>query len=170
LQRRGVFFFFFFLRKREREKRDKKKGKKDKAGNSTRKKKEGKKKVHSPPGQSATDFPDRRIARIDAADASLFPIQYQRCLTMGTHMNADEASTRMPPTVFSEVDGRGERSAAKPSAGFVAPLFLFAAARAAAAAPESTTTTRRGRKAPGQTGERSHIEIGRPSGSAECGS
>ena len=125
-------------------------------------------------------MPDRRIARIDAAEASLFPIQYQRCRTSGTHMKADEARTRMPPTVLSEVEGLGERSAAKPppppnAAGLLVSLpvlllFLFAAARAAAAAPESTTTTWRGRKALGQTGERSHIVIGSPRGSAEWGS
>ena len=93
-------------------------------------------------------------------------------------MNAEEASTRMPPTVLSEVDGRGDRSAAKPPpkagcccfASLLPLLFLFAAARAAAAAPESTTTTWRGKKALGQTGERSHIVIGRPKGRAECGS
>ena len=92
-------------------------------------------------------------------------------------MKADEASTRIPPTVFNDVEGRGERRAAKPTrreeevfAPPLPPLFLFAAALAAAAAPESTTTTCLGRNAFGQTGERSHIEIGKPKGRAECGS
>ena len=98
---------------------------------------------------------------------------------MGTHMNAEDASTRMPPTVFKEVDGLGERSAAKPikracfesgSPLLLLLLFLLAAARAAAAAPESTTTTCLGRKALGQTGDKSHIEIGSPRGRAEWGS
>mgnify|MGYP006950314597 CR=1 FL=1 len=117
-------------------------------------------------------MPLLRIARIDAALASLFPIQNQRCLTKGTHMKADDARTRMPPTVLSDVEGRGERSGAlnPPKPEPDANDFELAAALAAAAAPESTTTTCRGKKALGHTGERSHIEMGRPKGKAECGS